>query len=495
MPIRITGMNSGLDTESIISELVKAQKSKGEKIKKNQTKLEWKRDAWKELQSKIYKLFNSTLNNMRLETDYSRKTTDVSNSSIASVVTSGSAMNTTQRLKVLSLATTGYVTGEELSGASGSTTLDSLGITAGSKIQVTATADGTPKEIEITAGMTINGLVENLKDAGVEASFDAKNGRLHIAAKKTGEKNDFTITGVGTDGADALQKLGLAAAGQSVVKGGGTDAKIELNGATYVNDSNTFEINGLTITALQESTDTVTLTTRQDTDGIYNMVKNFFKEYNGLINEMDKLYNAESAKGYDPLTDEEKDEMSDSEIEKWETKIKDSILRGDSNLSTISSAMKNIMLQGATVNGKQMYLSNFGIETAGWFSSTDNEKNAYHINGDEDDSTVSSKENTLKAAIAADPDSVISFFSQLAQNLYAELDKQSRSIEGVRSFGKFYDDKKMEEDYNNYTTKIKKEEQKLAALEDRWYNKFSAMETALAKLQSNQSAVSALLGG
>lgn len=495
MPIRITGMNSGLDTESIITELVKAQKTKGEKVKKSQTKLEWKQDAWKELNSKIYKLFNSTLNNMRMETDYSKKTTDVSNSSAVSVITGDNAMNATQKMKVVSLATTGYVTGEELSGAKADTTLASLGITAGSKIQVAASKDGTPKEIEITSDMTVDGFVKKLRESGVEASFDAQNGRLHIASKKSGEKNDFTLTGVGSDGADALQKLGLAATGQSVVKGGGKDAEIELNGVKYTSDSNTFEVNGLTITALQEGGGEVTLTTRQDTDGIYNMIKNFFKEYNSLINEMDKLYNAESAKGYEPLTDDEKDEMSDTEIEKWETKIKDSILRGDSNLSTLSSAMKNVLLQGATVNGEKMYLSHFGIETLGYFNAGENEKNAYHINGDEDDDAVSSKENSLRAAIAADPDTVISFFSQLSQNLYAELDKQSRSVEGVRSFGKFYDDKKMKEDYDKYTTKIKQEEQKLTALEDRWYKKFSAMETALAKMQSNQSAVSALLGG
>ena len=187
--------------------------------------------------------------------------------------------------------------------------------------------------------------------------------------------------------------------------------------------------------SLQKSDDVVTLTTRRDTEGVYNIVKNFLKEYNAIISEMDKMYNAESTKGYEPLTDAEKDELTDTEIEKWETKIKDSILRRDSNLSSLSSAMKNIMLQGATVNGKQMYLSSFGIETLGYFSSAENEKNVYHINGDEDDATVSSKANDLKAAIAADPDTVISFFSQLSQNLYTELDKQSRSIDGVRSFG------------------------------------------------------------
>lgn len=273
------------------------------------------------------------------------------------------------------------------------------------------------------------------------------------------------------------------------------DAKIVLNGVTYTGSTNTFEINGLTITALQQSTEAVTLTTRQDTEGIYDMIKDFFKEYNSLINEMDSLYNADSAKDYEPLTDDEKDEMSDSEIEKWEKKIKDSVLRGDSNLSTISSALKNIMLAGTEVNGKKMYLSDFGIETLGYFAAEENERNAYHINGDEDDGTVSAKDNTLQAMIASDPDTVISFFSQLTQKLYSELSSQSRSMEGVRSFGKFYDDKRMKDEYDNYTTKIKKEEEKLTALEERWYNKFAAMEKALASMQSNQSAVSSLLGG
>ena len=152
----------------------------------------------------------------------------------------------------------------------------------------------------------------------------------------------------------------------------GKDAQIVLNGVTYTGDSNTFEVNGLTITALQESSKEITLTTRQDTEGVYNKIKSFLKEYNALINEMDKLYNAESTKEYEPLTDEEKKELSDSEVEKWEDKIKGSILRRDSNLSTISNAMKTIMLQGVTVNGKQMYLSDFGIETLGYFGAAEN---------------------------------------------------------------------------------------------------------------------------
>lgn len=164
----------------------------------------------------------------------------------------------------------------------------------------------------------------------------------------------------------------------------GQDARITLNGAEFTGSTNVFEINGLTFTALNETKagEDITVTTEDDVDGIYDMVKSFLKEYNSIINEMDKLYNAESAKGYEPLTDDEKEAMSDSEVEKYETKIKDALLRRDSNLSTVSSALKSIMSGGVDVNGKTMYLSDFGVETLGYFEAADNEKNAYHIAGD-----------------------------------------------------------------------------------------------------------------
>ena len=63
------------------------------------------------------------------------------------------------------------------------------------------------------------------------------------------------------------------------------------------------------------------------------------------------------------------------------------------------------------------------------------------------------------------------------------------------SFGSFYDDKKMKSDYDSYKTKIKDLEKKLTEYEDKWYAKFAAMETAMAKMQNNASAVTSLLGG
>ena len=495
MAMRMTGLMSGLDTESIIQELVAARQTKVDTAVKAQKTLEWKQEAWKELNTKIKGLQTKYLNNMRFTTAYMKKTTKVSNSSAVSVITGDGAMNGVQELEVKQLAKTSYMTGGKVVGdgsATAVTTLKELGIAEdfSGTFQIKDKEGNVTKEIEITADSTISNVLTAMKEAGLNANFDAKQQRFYISAKESGVANDFSLE----SDASVLTALGLDYA--SVNKIAGQDAIIELNGVTYENTTNVFDINGLTITALSETNgEKVTVTTQDDTDGIYDMIKNFLKEYNTVINEMDKLYNADSAKGYEPLTDEEKEALSETEIEKYEQKIKDALLRRDSNISSVSSALKSVMSSGIEVNGETMYLSDFGINTLGYFTAADNEKNAYHIDGDPDDANTSGNADKLKSMIGSDPDTVVSFFSQLSKDLYSKMDSLSKSVDGYRSYGNFYDDKKMKSDYDDYTSKIAELEEKLADYEDKWYAKFSAMETALAKMQSNTNAVTSMLGG
>lgn len=699
MPLRITGMNSGLDTESIITELVKAKKTKVDKEKKAQTKLQWKQDAWKELNTKLLNLYQKTCGNLRFSTAYMKKTTSASNANAVKVITGENAVNGVQTMNVDYLAKTGYLTGAALGSGQD-------GYTADTKLSEIKKADGTlafsgsgsfsitvegkTTDVQINDDTTISSVVSSLKAAGVNANFDEKNQRFFISSKKSGAENDFTITANDTGGDSAMAALGIQtsladdtasleqyrkyaayyvagnraitianmqslidstvaeraaaykkdydanaetltktqerldllkqsedyknAGGQksedlktamdakqeeikeiqesmsglsgadleakeaelkaaqeevtnlskqyatvkevedaeksiadlngkqtenlkyidadgsataqltsevsdsyyakaenaakvmeaynngtlaagSAKRIAGTDAQITLNGATFTSDTNTFEINGLTITAQAVTTEEFNLTTQDDTDGIYDTIKNFLKEYNSIINEMDKLYNAESVKGYEPLTDDEKDEMSDKEIEKWEEKIKGSILRRDETVNSVASSLKSVMSAGVDVDGVHMNLSDFGINTLSYFLSADNEKNAYHIDGDPDDSSTSANADKLKAMIASDPEKVTKFFSGLTNNLYQKMAELSSRQPGYRSYNSFYYDQRMKEDYADYTKKIADLEKKLTAYEDKWYNKFSAMETALARLQSNESAISGLLGG
>ncbi len=692
MAMRLSGLMSGMDTDSIVQELVAVKQTKVDDVKKEQTKLEWKQEAWKELNSKIKKLYNGTLSNLRFQSSYAKKMTKVSDPNVAEVIAGDNAMDSVQTLRVDRLAHTGYLTGAEVSKADGGkctsgTKLTGMGITAGSRIEITT--NGKTTEIEVTEGMTLANFTSALNSAGVKANFDSKTQRLFIGASESGENADFTLTASNTDGTTALDKLGIlvydddvfekyqsyadlknadgsyteeytklvdaevasrlkkqtaraesltksieeldkkleearkaydelhgegaydtlvadaattktgmeeqlktleeeleelkaqenpdadvlsakteelnqlkeklsyvegnisinesltkaqadlaeaesyftvdadgnkvasaklqtevetdfntkiteaenilankdSLQGSNATKIKGQDALIYLNGAEFTSSGNTFDINGLTITCNAETNGKeITLTTQNDTSGIYDMIKNFITEYSTLINEMDKLYGAEEAKGYEPLTDDEKYSMSEKEIEKWEEKIKESLLRKDSTLNKVSSAFKSIMSSGFEVDGETMYLSDFGIETLGYFEAADNERNAYHIDGDEDDEYVSTETNTLKAMISSDPDKVTDFFSQLTKSLYEKTTDLMASVKDYSSAYTVYDDKKMKSDYDDYTKKISDLEDKLTAYEDKWYAKFSAMETAMAKMQSNANAISGLIG-
>ena len=270
----------------------------------------------------------------------------------------------------------------------------------------------------------------------------------------------------------------------------GCDSEIKLNGITYTSSLNTYSINGLSITAMQATgdgdTNAITVTTATDTQAIYDKIKSFLTQYNSLINEMTSLYNADTAKGYEPLTDDEKSAMSDSEVEKWEEKIKSSLLRRDDSLESVMNLMTNAMSQPVTIDGKKYYLSSFGIKTLGFLNAPENQQNAYHIDGDEDDTATSGNEDKLMAMINSDPDTVVSFMQQLTTNLYDAIGTKMKSS-SVSSIYKVYNDKEMASEYSDYTTTIKKWEQKLQDQEDAYYKKFSAMETALSKLQSQTS--------
>lgn len=757
MAIRLSGLISGLDTDSLVSELVSAYSTKKNTYVKAQTKLEWKQDSWKALNTKIYNLYSKTISDMRYSSTYKKKSTTVSDATKATVVASNNSINGTQTLSITQLAKSGYLTGAELKGSTKYTTstkLSELGITSDSSFNITVGSSGNGTNINIGANSTIGDVVSALKKAGVNANFDATNQRIFISSKSSGAENDFSLTATDSNGMNALKSLGLytmsttdisnystwAAYGQSdidsmisaryetsktnaeaeikilqnsntaltteknklvsqnetktkekeitqykldyanlsetdaqlqmdsvtaqlavlndkvnagetlteeekaqkadlesklaamnevdtviqndtltpedieayktglsdsidaatavitnnetriaeiegevaeneaiiagtsgnttieeivadknavilnnitteitnrwttaqsimddyntyldyqsqidsgtvlegadldaynalvgqfgtsAIKIEGQNAEIYLNGAKFTGTGNSITVNGLTITAKEltgynedGSRKEISINTADDNQGIYDTIKNFIKQYNTLINEMDSLYNASAAKGYEPLTDEEKESMTDSQIEKWEEKIKEALFRKDPTLNSVSTAMKTAMMKSYTVNGKSYSLSSFGINTLSYFMSAENEKNAYHIDGDSDNSSTSGNKDKLMTAIATDPDAVASFFSQLTTGLYEAMDNKMKSTT-LSSAYTVYNDKQMKTEYSDYTSVIKKWEEKIKDLEDYYYKKFSAMETALSKLQSSTTALASLLG-
>ena len=569
MAMRVSGINSGLDTDSIVQELVSAYNTKTEKYQKEQTKLSWKQEIWKGLNTKVYSLYNN-VGKLRFSSAYSTKKTTSSDTTKATVSASSNAVNGTQKLHVLATAQSGYLTGgklslrEEVTDADGTTKLQDVkgAVKAETKLSElgftgdeaslninTTDEDGNAvtKTVSLTKDSTVQDVVNALKDNGLNASFDANNGRIFVSSKNTGKAADFSLSSATTklvekkdadgnvikdsNGKPEMESVTLSGEeqvaskkligllglntdssntyGNKAAKIDGRDAVIVLNGVKYTNTTNDFAINGLNISvngvtddvADPDSTDlsslndstAISINTTTDSQGIYDTVKDFLTEYNNIINEITKLYNADSAGSYEPLTDDEKDKMSDTEIEKWETKIKDSLLRRDSSLSSVMNTMMTSTSQPIEINGKSYSLSSFGIQTLGYLNAAENEQNAYHIDGDEDDENTSGKQDKLMAAITSDPDTVIEFMKQLSTNLYKSIDDQMQSND-LRSRYKIYNDKEMDKQYTNLTKTIKEWESKVSDKEDYYYKQFSNMETALAKLQSQTSSISSMLG-
>lgn len=299
-----------------------------------------------------------------------------------------------------------------------------------------------------------------------------------------------------------MDTLGLtrSASGDGFIPG--QNAQILLNGAEFESNTNFFQINGLDITATKVSdigSDgkyvTTNISAQTDVDGAYNMIKDFLKKYNEIINEMDKLYNEKPNKTYEPLTSEEKEEMSEEEIKEWENKIKDSLLSRDDNLRTLISTLKDGMSKSFTLeNGNKYSLASFGINTLSYFEAGDNEKGAYHLDGDADDDKTKGNDDKLKAALTDNFDDTVKFFNQLSKGLYDALGKQMTRVPDYRSFQSLYDDKMLQKEYDNLTSDIKKEEDYLSDYEDKWYDKFAAMEKAMSKVNAKSNALAGLFG-
>ena len=632
MAMRMTGLVSGMDTESMVKELVSASSEKVNKIKQKKQDVEWKKEIWSGLNTKIYNFYKTQLSAFKSVSNYKTKKATASDETKVTVKAGAGATNGTHSVSVEQTASSAYLTGDNIKiygksyttyndaglatkfadmtdasgqslnltgqkisisdgtktvkyelggiGTDGVASLSELneklakeenfkGLSAsikdgkltftnttaktaddGSKSGTTYTvkadalgingtvgydkdaADGNTVSTAFTAKVannftsadisgstkladlgikvgttfsvngkdfvvddksTINDFTTAISKMGVSASFDASHGRFYLNASKTGAANDFNLT---SGDSSALEALGL---GSKAEKVDARDAIIYYNKVKYTSDSNTLTVNGLTITAKAKTDSAVNIEVAADTDSAYNTVKKFVKAYNDLIDEMNKYYNEKDA-GYDALTEDERSKLSDTQIEKWEEKAKQGLLRRDSTLQTLLSGMRTTLNRGVQVtmedgSTKTMTLASLGIVTGDY---TENGK--LHILGDEDDDQYSSETNTLKNLLESGSDIVGQVIggstntSGVGTQMYDYLRKSMTRIEGVRSTQTFYNDKTLDSEIDDYDDDIDKWDEKLQNLEDKYYDQFSKMESAMAKLQSQQSYLSSLFG-
>ena len=503
MPIRMTGMASGIDVDAVVKELMSAQKLKKTNLEGKKEKLSWKQDAWKEMNTKLYSFYTSSLSKMKTQGNYQARKATASDASKVSV-SATTATAGSYSLKVDQLASAEYITGGDIK--SKNLTSDSKLTDAGMELGQTITiktGKNLDKEFTFTVGedSKISDFTNKLKEAGLSANFDKNSGRFYISAKDSGTDGLFTIESNVT-GNTGLAALGLTNITEELAKGGhdasatgdfaivkAQDAKIRLNGALIESGSNTINANGMKLDLLGTTGDEeVKISVTKDSQAVYDKVKDFVKGYNELMEEMYTKYNAASARSYSMLTSDQKEAMTDDEVEKWETKIKDSLLRRDDTLNDLMNTFRSAMQETFEINGEKFSLSSFGIVTGDY-----REHGKLHIEGDADDAEYATKTNKLMQMLEEDPDAVSQAMSGIMSKFYDKMfDKMGTTK--LSSALTFYNDKQMKTESDEYEKQIKNWETKLTDIENKYYKQFSAMEKAMAELQNKQSQLAGFFG-
>ncbi|TDF93487.1 flagellar filament capping protein FliD [Paenibacillus piri] len=616
MVMRITGLASGFDTETTVAKLMQAQRIPLDRLLQKKQLLEWKRDDYRALNSKILEL-RTAASDMKLPSKYqSKKVSSTDDASLSVTATAAAnegiykikigklaeaaslsssavlgAGSETKKLKDLDagfVASTFNITGEKgsatiqlnpedtiaqfitnvngksnttgikatydstidkvlfvtsstgtaskidlkmegssdifglgLSGAeSGQTihgTTGGVALTSTSYVDKSLTADkklkiqingGTAYEFKVTSKTTVGQLVDSINSSdlgqtkGVSAYIDG-SGNLAFF-----NKNSTDVVTFDDDSSGALLgKLGYLQGGnessaltysQKTVSG--KNAEVYFNGSTdpVTYATNNFSISGMNFTAKKVTAGEVDVTVSQDVDTIYNTIKTFVEKYNELIDLVKNKISEKSYRDFQPLTDEQKKDMKEDDIKRWEEKAKSGMLANDqilsSGLNSFRQALSSV-IQGIPDNQLKS-LSDIGISSSnvsgGVITGNYLENGKLYI----DDAK-------LKAAIAQHPDEVSKLFlandgdpessagDGIAVRMYDQANQLFSKISNKAGLQVTVQSKYLiGKTLLDIDKQVDSLSRRMDALETRYYKQFSAMENYINQMNAQSAYLS-----
>lgn len=493
-PMRVSGLASGMDIDQMVDKLMKAERMPLDKMKQQQKTLEWRRDDYREMNKLLKELDQNIFDGVYRESTFLKKGVASTNESAVSAVASGLGSNVTTRISVGQLAKA--ATGSSRSGISAAPTdkidpnatfADQAGkfnvaVSLGTEFTLKVfQPDGDIKTQSFKVDPETDSLQSVLRrindsDLGVSAFYDQNTDKISIATNHTGyNENGAEIAVEETSGNFFTEVLQFAS---TDVANNGQNAKFTLNGLETERTSNSFSINHITYTLKQKTSTDVTITTATDTDTIYDSIQSFVDKYNETIEKINDKLSEELHRDYPPLTDKQRDGLSEHEIKLWEEKAQSGMLRSDSFLSGGLGAMRLDLyseIKGANVDQALNQLSEIGIVTS----------SNYREHG----KLVIQDPSKLRQAIDADPEKVAQLFNKdgnsfetkgIAQRVRDTIAGTMEKIE--HKAGNTFD---TEENYS-IGKKLKSNEnqiddfkRRLEQIESRYYRQFTAMEQAI----------------
>lgn len=547
-PIRFGGMASGLDTESMVKQLVAAERTKVDRFTQQKILKQWQQTAYNDVNKSMANFILDSRKNLGLTRTTSTgtlvsgsindlnwvKKASSSNTSAFDVTASANAPSGTVTLEIESLASGASLNSKISTGLSETTTAgDLLGFASGTK-----TVNISGVDIELNFDDNISIVAEKIRTGtGLNANFDLGANRFFMSTKTTGDKSNIKFE----DDADtrnlmlklnlfendeAINNLALDADGNRIISG--TNAKILYNGTNSIEyQSNNISINGLNLTLKAKTEKVETIRIDTDVDGAYNKIKEFVDEYNKMIDSFNNKLSEKSYRDFPPLTDEQKKAMSENDIKLWEEKAKSGLLRNDQTISSMLQTVRADLYKEVEGVGS---LYELGITTGSW----------------RDNGKLTIDEFKLKDALRNDSEKVINTLfksSSIAEETIKSTDDEAerkRKLDAMEQrnketgvFNRIFDGltngiksivsksgpgsettllrsvksnilidyvtsgskSSIDEDVSEIDKRINIETERLANLENRYWRQFTAMEKAMSQMNSQSSWLSQQFGG
>lgn len=495
--LRLSGLSSGIDTESVVKNMLQSMQTKVDKQNQTKTKLGWKADALREINSLIKSFRESNMSvlspgsNMMSPSTYNAFSVSMLTSTAAVTVSAGSS------------ASAGKMTINSISQLATSAAVKSTGIFAGSSMntgtkladleltnalefedgEISFSING--KAFTFTEDTTLSAMMStiNSSDAGVKMSYSSLTKGFSITSKSTGSSSTVEIANIkGNAFAGESEEAADSAFGIAAGTAAGQDAKLRIEGVDVVRPSNTFTIDGITYTLNNESASEIGFNVSQDLDSTVKKITSFINSYNELISKLQNKIEEKTFRAYSPLTADQKSALKDSEITMWEDKAKSGLLKNDSSISSLLTTIRSAFY--TAVEGAGLSAAEIGL-TTGTYS---------------DGGKITVNETKLRAALQNNPDAVANLFtarptstdaktafgqSGLVVRISDALLKYTSSVTNntLSSLQKqISDSEKME---SSLVSKLSVKEQSL-------YKRFTAMEKALSSMNSQSGWLASL---
>lgn len=346
--------------------------------------------------------------------------------------------------------------------------------------------------ITIDDTTTLGDIKTALENGGV-GTFDIEKGVILANDVVTSSDTAFAEKIFGTDYATLSDVATYGGISTSEISVSGQNSIVTVNGTTVTSSTNTVEVNGVTLNfgnltdaeaaAITED-NAVTTDVSRDTSKAFDAIVKFVDEYNKLIEEINKEISTSRPKSqgsyFDPLTEEQKEEMSDKEIEEWNKKAKTGLLYQDKDLSAVLNSLRNA-LNLRTSDG-------FSLQSIG-ITESDNWR---------DNGKLEIDEEKLRAALEENPDKVSEFFTDTENGLAARVEKSLNSavstskskgygrltilagIEGTSTASK----NTISDQLKSYQEMIDNLKERYQSDLDRYWKRFTTLETYTANYNS-----------